>query len=266
MTQLHHIGIDGRNVAYEKSGNGPHPVIFVHGGFGSSSVLWRETMARLPAEQTGYAINNFVWSAAPPDGYSVHAFARRVVNFAKALGLKRPVLVGHSMGGVVCQLAALAAPELIGGLVLIGTGASVRNHGLAHELLAEMERDGVDGDQIRANSALWFATAPKEFFERYVEAAIQAPGKAIVDVQRTLVETDIEDRLGAIACPALVVHGRLDTGRRIEHAETLYRGIAGSELLVIDESGHSPMVETPAAFDERFHAFLARIADPATAS
>lgn len=253
------VAVDSRNVVYEKSGAGSRTVIFVHGGFGSSSVLWRETMARLPATHTGYAINNFVWSDAPPDGYSVQAFARRVVNFAAALGLEKPVLVGHSMGGVVCQLAALAAPDKIGGLVLIGTGASVRGHGLARGLLAEMERDGVNAAQIRKTSEHWFATTPRDFFERYVEAAILAPGQAIIDVQRSLIETDLEDRLGEITCPALIVHGRLDGGRTVEHAQTLYRGIKNSELLILDSCGHSPMVEAPAEFDERFHAFLARL-------
>lgn len=253
------VAIDGRRVVYEKAGAGPRAVVFVHGGFGSSSVLWRETMARLPATRTGYAINNFVWSEAPPDGYSVHTFARRVVNFAATLGLERPVLVGHSMGGVVCQLAALAAPDKIGGLVLIGTGASVRGHGLARGLLAEMERDGVSPAQIRKTSEHWFATAPKDFFERYVDAAVQTPGQAIIDVQRSLIETDLEDRLGDIACPALIVHGRLDGGRTVDHAQTLHRGIKDSELLILDRCGHSPMVEAPAEFDARFHAFLARV-------
>lgn len=253
------VAVDGRKIVYEKIGAGPRSVIFVHGGFGSSSVLWRETMARLPATRTGYAINNFVWSEAPPDGYSVHAFARRVVNFAATLGLEKPILVGHSMGGVVCQLAALAAPDKIGGLVLIGTGASVRGHGLARGLLAEMERDGVNAAQIRKTSEHWFATTPRDFFERYVEAAVLAPGQAIVDVQRSLIETDLEDRLGAIACPALVVHGRLDGGRTVDHAQTLHRGIKDSELLILDQCGHSPMVEAPAEFDARFHAFLARV-------
>ncbi len=253
------VAIDGRNVAYEETGTGPRAVIFVHGGFGSSSVLWRETMARLPTAHKGYAINNFVWSDAPPDGYSVQAFARRVVNFAAALGLEKPILVGHSMGGVVCQLAALAAPDKVGGLVLIGTGASVRGHGLARELLAEMERDGVSPAQIRKTSEHWFATTSKDFFESYVETAVLAPGAAIVDVQRSLIETDIEDRLDGIVCPVLIVHGRLDGGRTVDHAETLHRGIENSELLVLDQCGHSPMVEAPAEFDARFHAFLTRL-------
>ncbi len=35
------VAIDGRKVVFEKIGAGPRSVIFVHGGFGSSSVLWR---------------------------------------------------------------------------------------------------------------------------------------------------------------------------------------------------------------------------------
>lgn len=249
------IRIDGCNVDFAAHGAGDFPLVFVHGGFGSSADLWRETIERLPAGFRSYAIDNFLRSDPPPDGYSVQSFANRLVGVIRALDLAGPVVIGHSMGGVVCQLAMLQAPGWIGGGVLIGSGASTRNNVLAARLLADMRR-GLTHDQIREISRYWFRNAPEAFFERYVANAVQVPADAMTAVQESLVATNLEDRLGEIACPVLIMHGLLDTGRTLEHANVLRRGIRDSTLRVIESSGHSPMVDTPQEFDRAFHPFL----------
>jgi pimeloyl-ACP methyl ester carboxylesterase len=255
------IAIDGRIVDYQEHGTGNPPLVFVHGGFGSSSDLWRETIERLPPRHRSYAIDNFLRSEPPPSGYSVQSFATRLVGFIRALRLARPVVIGHSMGGVVCLLAMMQAPEEIGGGVLIGSGASTRNHIIAQRLLDDM-RGGLSTEQIREISRLWFAHAPEAFFERYVANAVQAPREAMVAVQESLIATDIEDRLTEIACPVLIVHGLLDTGRTLEHAEALQRGIRDCSLMLSETSGHSPMVDAPEEFDRAFHAFLRKVQSP----
>jgi len=251
------VVIDNARVNYDVREGGDRSLIFLHGGFGSSSELWTRTMAALPPRYTAYALNNFIRSDAPPTGYNVDAFAQRTGAFIKCLGLVRPVLVGHSMGGVVCQLTALDYPALVGGLVLVCTGASMRNHALGRRLLAQMK--GGDGaeDTIRSVSAHWFHRPPPAgFFDAYVARAKLASWQAIIDVQESLIAAELEDRLHEIMVPTLVVFGAHDTGRTFDHAETLLRGIAGSRLALMAESGHSPMLETPEAFDAAFHGFL----------
>jgi pimeloyl-ACP methyl ester carboxylesterase len=252
------IVIENARVDYDVRDGGDQPVIFLHGGFGSSSELWTRTMAALPEQYTGYALNNFIRSDPPPTGYNIAAFAHRAGEFIKQLRLARPVLVGHSMGGMVCQLAALEYPGLVGGLVLVCTGASMRNHELGRRLLAEMKTGGNAEETIRSVSSHWFHRPPPPgFFDEYVARASSASWQAIIDVQESLIAADVEDRLHEIMVPTLIVYGAFDTGRTIDHAETLVHGIAGSRLAVMTDSGHSPMLETPDAFDAKFHHFLA---------
>jgi pimeloyl-ACP methyl ester carboxylesterase len=249
--------IDNARVDYDVRTGGNYPIVFLHGGFGSSSELWTRTMAALPNQYTAYALNNFIRSDPPPTGYNVSAFAHRVGEFVKKLGLVSPVLVGHSMGGVVCQLAALEFPELIGGLVLVCTGASMRNHDLGRRLLDQMKSGGMAEETIRSVSSHWFHRPPPPgFFEEYVERAKSASWQAIIDVQESLIAADVEDRLREIKVPTLVVYGAHDTGRTLDHAKTLLRGIAGSRLAAMNDSGHSPMLETSDEFDAAFHHFL----------
>ena len=243
---------------YTERRGGPQPVIFLHGGFGSSSDLWRETMAALPEDYSAYAIDNFLKSDPPRDGYNVAAFARRTAAFAAKLNLDRPVLVGHSMGGVVSQLTAIGYPEQVGGLVLVCTGASMSNHQLARDLLVELRNGGANAQTLRSISAHWFHTAPRAFFDRYVALATGAPLDAMINVQESLIDTDLRSKLSAIRAPTLVVFGAHDTGRTIEHAQTLLDGIRNSELATMTDSGHTPMAETPDAFNLAFHDFLRR--------
>jgi pimeloyl-ACP methyl ester carboxylesterase len=235
-------------------------MIFLHGGFGSSSELWSGTMAALPADWTAYAIDNFLRSDPPPEGYNVAAFAKRTAAFVRALGLDRPVLAGHSMGGVVCQLTAIEHPQAVGGLVLVCTGASMTNHQLARDLLDELRESGGSAATIRDISAQWFhGDPPTPFFEGYVARAASAPLQAMIDVQVSLIAADLRERIGRIAAPTLVVFAAHDTGRTFDHAQMLLSGIRGSELATMTNSGHSPMVETPADFNAVLHAFLHKI-------
>jgi pimeloyl-ACP methyl ester carboxylesterase len=252
------VVIEGARVDYDLREGGDRPIIFLHGGFGSSSQLWTRTMAALPHRYTAYALNNFIRSDPPPTGYSVAAFAHRVGEFARALGLGRPVLAGHSMGGVVCQLAALEFPDRVDGIVLVCTGASMRNHELGRRLLDEMKSGAMTEATIRSVSSHWFHRSPPPgFFDEYVALAKTASWQAMIDVQESMIATDLEPRLSEIRCPALIVYGAHDTGRTRDHAETLLRGIRASRLAVMKDSGHSPMLETPDAFDAGLHQFLA---------
>jgi 3-oxoadipate enol-lactonase len=258
------IEVEGSKVHYMTRPGGPCPIIFLHGGFGSSSELWSDTMAALPSEWTGYAIDNFLRSDPPPRGYNVAAFARRAAGFAEVLCLDRAVFAGHSMGGVVCQLVALSYPDRVAGVVLTCTGAHMTNHELGHRLLAELRDSGGASTAIRDISANWFRTTPQAFFDDYVARAASAPLQAMIDVQASLIATDLRSRLAEITAPALVVFGTYDTGRTIDHAETLVRGIPRSRLVVMNDSGHSPMVETPHDFNAALHDFLATL-EPAIA-
>ncbi|WP_431281537.1 alpha/beta fold hydrolase [Humitalea sp. 24SJ18S-53] len=259
-----HITIDGARVAYTEAGAGPRAIVFVHGGFGSSSGLWASTMAALPPGWRGYAINNFVESDPPPDGYTIPAFAQRLDGFIAALGLPSAVICGHSMGGVVCQQTAITYPGRVAGLALVATGPSIRNHGIALQVLADLEAGGATRQNLDAISRHWFAHIPDQAqFDAYVDTATRAPLDGMLAAQRSLVATDLEPLLPRIACPTLVLHGARDHGRTMDHAERLLAGISGARLALFETSGHAPMWEAPAAFQAALAEFLARIGDAA---
>ncbi len=254
------VDVEGCRVDYESWGTGTRPVVFLHGGFGSSSALWRKAAARLPAGYIGYAPNLFMRSGRPAQGWTIPGFARHVAGFIDALDLAPVVLVGHSMGGVVSQCTAAEYGTRLRGLVLVCTGPNVRNHGVALQVMADLETNGNTRETMEAISRHWFhGRADPVDFAAYMDDAMHAPLEAMLDAQRSLLATDMQPSLPKIAIPTLIVHGALDHGRPASHAEALAAGIADSRVVTIADSGHAPMLETPDEFGAAMALFLSEL-------
>jgi proline iminopeptidase len=69
---------------------------------------------------------------------------------------------------------------------------------------------------------------------------------------------DIFDRLGEIDVPALVMSGRYDE-LRPDQAEDIHKAIAGSELVVFENSSHTPFHEERELFMRTVNDFLERV-------
>ena len=68
------------------------------------------------------------------------------------------------------------------------------------------------------------------------------------------------DRLHEISCPTLVIAGKSDKLRSLAEATELHEGIPGSELTVIDGTGHMIPMEAPASLAEAIVSWLGRLA------
>ena len=115
------IEIDGDRIHYVDKGNGP-VIVMIHGLSGQMRNFTHSLLDLLTGEFRVIVIDR------PGSGYSVRApgaSARLKVQgdglakFIRAMGLKRPLLVGHSLGGAVVLAAALDHPECAGGLALL---------------------------------------------------------------------------------------------------------------------------------------------------
>jgi pimeloyl-ACP methyl ester carboxylesterase len=78
-------------------------------------------------------------------------------------------------------------------------------------------------------------------------------------------ELDLEDRLGEVGHPLLVLAGRHDRICTVAAAEAMAAGIPGAELCVLEHSAHMGFVEEPDAYRDAVRRFLARAAAPSAA-
>lgn len=107
-------------IHYLRVGGKKPPLVFLHGLLGSGACLG--PIARALASDFDIVLPDARGhgdSSAPADGYRYDVLARDALGLIRALDLARPVLVGHSMGGMTAAVAASLAPESLRGLVLV---------------------------------------------------------------------------------------------------------------------------------------------------
>jgi pimeloyl-ACP methyl ester carboxylesterase len=121
-TTLPTISVDGMNVAYSDTGDGP-PVLLLH-GWPTSSYLWREIGPQLASEHRVIApdLPGFGASSKPVGArYSFEFFERTLDALADQLGIEQIGLAVHDLGGPVGVHWALGRPGRVSRLALLNT-------------------------------------------------------------------------------------------------------------------------------------------------
>jgi pimeloyl-ACP methyl ester carboxylesterase len=115
------IEVDGARIHYVDEGSGP-PIVLIHGLGGQMHNFTHSLLDRLKRDHRVIIIDR------PGSGYSTRprrgsaslaAQAHTIAHFIDALGLKRPLVVGHSLGGAIALVLGLDHPEKVGGLALL---------------------------------------------------------------------------------------------------------------------------------------------------
>ena len=209
---------------------------------------------------------------AAEDAYSFEVLAADLEALFDALGWSSAVVLGHSMGGMVVQVLATTAPERVEALVLMDTshaplrlgdpsvaekaGAVALERGMEAILAGQADSPLDTPAHLRV-----VATRPgyKEFGDRKLLAA--SPHMYASMIRAILSEDPAADRLEslrAVSVPTLVLVGDQDApflGPSARMAEA----VAGAELVVLPEAGHSPQFEAPDAWWAALSGFLARV-------
>ncbi len=247
---------------YQWHGAG-EPLVLV-AGLGGKGTSWRPFLGRaaeryrvltfdLPGSGRAHAL-------AP--GATIRALAQEVLELLERLGIERCRLVGRSMGGMIAQEVALAAPERLERLVLVSASGRCDPHLSEVFLLwARMAERGVPAEVRHKSSMLWClgadTLADPVRRRAYLLAKREADRPEDYAAQsRACAGHDALERLHALRVPTLVVAGSDDRLTPLSHAEALVKAIPDALLEVIPGAGHLSYLESPDRFAERVLAFL----------
>ncbi len=111
---------NGIRIHYLRTGGAKPPVVLLHGLMGSGA-CWTPVARALECESDVIMpdARGHGGSSAPHHGYLYDDHASDVVGLIRALGLSRPVLLGHSMGGMTAAVVASRCAGILRGLVLV---------------------------------------------------------------------------------------------------------------------------------------------------
>lgn len=116
------VEVERAEIRYEVSGDGDRDLLLVHGR-GAHHLWWHRV---LPLLEPSWRITRVDLSghgdSAHRAEYSSRVWSAELLAVLDAVGAERPVLVGHSMGGIICLLAAAEHAERFAGLVLLDSG------------------------------------------------------------------------------------------------------------------------------------------------
>jgi len=115
-----HLLRDGVVLAYDAAGRGDPPLVFVHGA-ACNRHFWAPQLRRFVAAHRVVAVDlrGHGESDAPVQPYAMRSFADDVAWTCTQLGIEKPVVIGHSLGGMVALDFASAYPDRVGAVVLI---------------------------------------------------------------------------------------------------------------------------------------------------
>jgi pimeloyl-ACP methyl ester carboxylesterase len=256
------------------------PAFLLLHGFGSQTMTWRAVRPVLGAYGLVLAYDRpaFGLTERPLPGdwepganpYGPGAQRDLALALLDAYGVERAVLIGHSAGGALALELALAAPERVAGVVLIGA-AVVRGGGApawSRPLLSTPQMSRLGPLLMRQ-----FAGAPGAGFLRAAyadpsrldpvdEAAyhlgLRAEGwdQALWELTKASREPDLMPRLSEVTVPVLVLTGEADAIVPPEQSAQVAAALPRATLVSLADCGHLPQEECPDALAEALTRWL----------
>ncbi len=234
------------SVNFEEAGDSvKKTIIFVHGA-GGSAATWFMQLRGLSDEHHVVAVelNGHGKSPDRAEEDSVHSYLRDIHEVVSKFDL--PILAGHSMGGALTQLYALAHPENLSGIILVGTGAKLRVTPVVFDLL----ENNFEGYIEAAGSFMFHENTSKEVIEASKHEIRKCPAHIISRDFELCNNFDIMDKVSQIELPTLIIVGDGDAMTPIKYSTFLHDKIKGSAMHVIETAGHSVMLEHFGIFNE----------------
>lgn len=245
-------------ISVKTMGAGPDVVLIP--GLGSSPSIWQASIAAVPGYRYHLVqVKGFAGTAAEANGSGavVEPVAEEIARYISAMGLKRPAIIGHSMGGMLAMLLATRFPAMPGKLMVVDmtpagagmVGGTASGMGLFATRLGSYFSGTKGGRQMFQQLMGMFGADPSENDPDTIAAALQ-----------DLARIDLTPDLPKIKAPMTVLYATPANGEQraaiVQRYQTAYAGAKGARLKPVGPSGHMIMFDQPRRFADELQAFL----------
>jgi 3-oxoadipate enol-lactonase len=254
---------DGR-LSYEAAGDPAlPPLVFLH-GIGGAARAWRGQL-----EFFGDRFRAIAWDmpgyggSAPPAKYSIAALASALQDFLQQVGATKPILVGHSIGGMIVQQLLAKSPDVAGAVVLAQTSPAFgKPDGDWQKAFIEARLGPLDRGETLVSLA---PSLVKELvgdkpdvsgMELARDCMASVPEATYRATMLALMGFDLRDALKNIAVPTLVLSGSKDNNAPAPMMAKMANYIPSATYVELEGVGHLANLERPGEFNAALDGFL----------
>lgn len=218
------------------------PVLLIH-GVAEDHLSWPPEVRRLP-DFTVYTLDLPGHGKSSGAGLqSIPAYTQRIIQFLNDVGLFKPVVVGHSLGGAVALTLAVEHAERLAGIVLIASGERLP---IPSSMLENAANPSTFPLAVQALQEAAFSPQSTPRLKELAHKRLSASRPTLLYGDLLACDNfNISDRLATIRTPTLVICGTADRFSPLRYAEDLASSIPGAALQTVDGAGHMVMLEQP---------------------
>ncbi|HTQ54993.1 MAG TPA: alpha/beta hydrolase [Bryobacteraceae bacterium] len=254
------ICANGVNLHYISVGAGPD-IVMLHGFLGNLAVwhLYMTPILRREHRVITYDLRGHGYSDVPLTGYTVADMAEDLRCFLDAMGIKRPILVGHSFGADICMYFSLLHPERVTKLVALEPGLAALVHMRNDKdwvgwsaWVAKLEEAGIQVPEDKRSDAEYLLQVSLETPKFYGPArGLPRNREPLLHlIRNTSLLKDYEvvgamtlDAVRTIRTPTLLVYGH--NSHFISSYEFLHRALPNCKPVLLPGGEHFGPLEQP---------------------
>ena len=261
MVEEKFLQIDGNKIRYLESGDSKKTLVLIH-GLGASAERWDQVIP-LFADEFRVVVPDLVgfgYSDKPLVDYTTEFFSKFLEKFFVESDIKRPNLIGSSLGGQIVAEYATSHSQDIEKLILVSPSGTMEKSTPA--LDAYIMAALYPNEQSAKNAFELMEGAGHNVHEKIVNGFVERmrlPNAKLAFMSTLLGIKNSEliiSKLQTISVPTLIIWGENDPVIPIHYADSFVSTIRDCRFFRMDSCGHTPYVQYPYAFATKVLEFL----------
>lgn len=254
--------IKNHKINYIKKGKGK-PVILIH-GWNCSIPFWDQNINEFSKNYCIYALDLPGFGDSPPTlkHYSINEYTELLKDFMGKLNIKKTVLVGHSMGGAIALDFIEKYPNKVEKLVLIDTLIKKVPFILKFLLIPfigkKLHNFTIKNYYYLKYTGWALFHNKKVYNEKIIHAVLKTNSFASLNSLKSYNKTNFTLICNKIKVPVFIVIGDRTIFIMKRHAKLLKKNIKNSEIILIKNSKHAPMMENSSFFNNHVLSAISR--------
>lgn len=232
----------GATLVAEDFGEGPRPIVLLH-GIGMGRSVYVDLVERLPGRIIGLDLPGFGEAPEPRRTLTMERHADLVAAFLRERGVTDAVILGHSMGSQIAAEVGARHPEIVSGLVLAGPTVNSASRSIlaqARYLLSDLIGERAE--------VLW----------RGAREYLRGGPHLLRKMRATIVHTP-ERAYPRVQAPVLVLRGERDPLAPLSWCEQIVDAVPVARLAEIPDHGHGTLISDAGATAELIRSFRAEL-------